>query len=641
MNRVDDVLENQRINLVALADCANKIIKTKVVSRTETLCLSTLSLAKVHFESAIKCHQLLLKSKSQVEGYFKSEKPLQIRSHFVAILQAVEKAQPALLDDDLKRLVGHWDALAPQLEAEKVKDPPLAPAAPEPNFEGGNEDLNFSIAENLRNMNSTFNAEANGRSSTTRDPDHGPSTSTSGVAKNDETLPTPIALQVRPGLVQETVRKITELKMNGNTLSPFGEARGNVQHQQFFPNENVDLLRLGNRADNLNVNGNQQMNMAEGDQGTENGTSANPPHLIPSLPQLPLPNPYESLSNGQPTHQSSSNGQPTQQCSSQGQPTQQFSSQQPYGQQSQEFLFQQPSGQPSQQFYSPPQQLNVNPTWAKLMDMMMQQQQQSMQIIAQMDQRDANVSRTSANDQFSSGGFDGLQAPVTALPTFDGDIIKYMDFKRTFLSIANASRMGKTAKLHMLREQLKGVALDSVARFELIDSNYDLAWSTLDELFTSKRRLVESSIESIMSFKTLKDDELKEKDCIRFLQTVTAAYESARNMGTTLEDVFVLIAILRFGPSLIFKLENFLEWSKDIPKMETLKNFLLREHAARSRAAAAIRHISETTQHDHNCVDNLFSNDVYFLTNDRRTAGGSTFSRNQHFPSRKGPDKSL
>jgi hypothetical protein len=289
--------------------------------------------------SAIKLHQTLLKLRALVEGYF-SEKPQQIRKAFVAIVSAVEKAQPQMIDETFKKLLELWDRMSPSTEKsddvnyqfdpyEKRETPATVPE-PEVN-EGGSTD-SLRILQSLQKMNSMFTTNGDKRGgmmggnnagafeSTTVERNVA-GTSSSASAKNGQP-------KIKPGLVQQTDKKIMALKQgttSGNALSPFvdptSNSRKNVQSQHFFIENGIDLFGLEINADNRNFNVNQQVNFTtdaqvNGKFSKMEKDGLTQPTVLP-LQQHALAQPYCQQPKQVSTHLPNS------------QPPQQFSTQEP------------------------------------------------------------------------------------------------------------------------------------------------------------------------------------------------------------------------------------------------------------------------------------------------------------------------
>jgi len=83
-----------------------------------------------------------------------------------------------------------------------------------------------------------------------------------------------------------------------------------------------------------------------------------------------------------------------------------------------------------------------------------------------------------------------LRLPVIPLPTFHGDIYKWISFRDRFVAMVdNRSTLSDIEKFYYLVSCCKGDALDAIRGIPVADHNYKLVWSTLMERF-NKPRLV-------------------------------------------------------------------------------------------------------------------------------------------------------
>ena len=61
-------------------------------------------------------------------------------------------------------------------------------------------------------------------------------------------------------------------------------------------------------------------------------------------------------------------------------------------------------------------------------------------------------------------------------------------------------------KLHFLRTNLTGEALEKIISLPISDESYDQSWTTLGEYYENQRRIVSSHISEIFSVKSMKSD---------------------------------------------------------------------------------------------------------------------------------------
>jgi hypothetical protein len=181
----------------------------------------------------------------------------------------------------------------------------------------------------------------------------------------------------------------------------------------------------------------------------------------------------------------------------------------------------------------------------------------------------------------------GLRAPQMLIPTFDGEILHYGDFKRAFMAMTDHANLTDVAKLSLLRVQLRNVAYDAVKKLDLVEKNYDECWKILDKLFHNKRRLIEAALENVVSAKMITVGSSDANECIRFSQILSSSVKSFNDLGGTMEDAMCYLAMKRIEPALLEKLEFYIQYTTSMPSIKKINEFFEQEHLHKIRVAAA------------------------------------------------------
>ncbi|CAO4375216.1 unnamed protein product [Caenorhabditis nigoni] len=82
-----------------------------------------------------------------------------------------------------------------------------------------------------------------------------------------------------------------------------------------------------------------------------------------------------------------------------------------------------------------------------------------------------------------------VQLPQMTLPSFSGDIEKYIEFKDSFESVMGHLQLDELTKLHYLKSSLSGEPADLLRSLPLTQSNFVIAMKTLEDQYGGTTRL--------------------------------------------------------------------------------------------------------------------------------------------------------
>lgn len=103
-----------------------------------------------------------------------------------------------------------------------------------------------------------------------------------------------------------------------------------------------------------------------------------------------------------------------------------------------------------------------------------------------------------------------IKLPTIQLPSFDGNYLKWMEFRDTFDSLINNNNtIPDINKFHYLRSSLEEGASDIIKSIEFTAANYKLAWSLLTERFDNNRILTNNHLKAILNFETITKENYK------------------------------------------------------------------------------------------------------------------------------------
>lgn len=97
-----------------------------------------------------------------------------------------------------------------------------------------------------------------------------------------------------------------------------------------------------------------------------------------------------------------------------------------------------------------------------------------------------------------------VKFPVINLPTFDGRMEKWLEFRDTYESLVHSnSAMSNIQKYHYLRASLQEGASQVIRSLELSAQNYPVAWQTLCDRYNNNKLLIHIHTKALFSLETL------------------------------------------------------------------------------------------------------------------------------------------
>ncbi|XP_061724911.1 uncharacterized protein LOC133530870 [Cydia pomonella] len=121
-------------------------------------------------------------------------------------------------------------------------------------------------------------------------------------------------------------------------------------------------------------------------------------------------------------------------------------------------------------------------------------------ILNPVENNDAASSHLSvkSNDGAAFGHYQQIKLPTIKLPTFDGDHLKWLEFRDMFESLIHDNdHIPPMNKFHYLRSSLEGGAAVAIKSIDFTANNYNLAWELLCERFNNKRILINNHLKSL------------------------------------------------------------------------------------------------------------------------------------------------
>lgn len=182
---------------------------------------------------------------------------------------------------------------------------------------------------------------------------------------------------------------------------------------------------------------------------------------------------------------------------------------------------------------------------------------------------DAQSSSSSATVQTKH-----IKLPQIKIPSFDGDLSKWLEFHDTFSSmIHNNDSIASINKYQYLKSALTGSAAAVISSLEISSRNYEVAWKLLCDRFNDKRKLVCTHLKSLLDAPNI-----GEESSLRFTADHIAKHLRALNtLGEKTENWDTLIIYLfstKLNSVTCMKWEEYKGSSSEVPTLETFYTFL-------------------------------------------------------------------
>lgn len=173
-----------------------------------------------------------------------------------------------------------------------------------------------------------------------------------------------------------------------------------------------------------------------------------------------------------------------------------------------------------------------------------------------------------------------VRLPKISLPIFSGSLHEWLSFKDIFIAtIHQNNELSGSMKLQYLKSSLKGDALRIIQSISVVDANYDLAWSLLEDRYSNKREQVYAHLKRFMSIQNIQHENPNailslidiSSECLRSLEILDQKIDSFSSI------------MLCYTLSQKLDANTKLWWERhlkkdELPNMEAFKEFL-KEHA--------------------------------------------------------------
>lgn len=119
-------------------------------------------------------------------------------------------------------------------------------------------------------------------------------------------------------------------------------------------------------------------------------------------------------------------------------------------------------------------------------------------------------SNSSYHNSASCTTYSNIKLPTIQLPSFDGNHLKWMEFRDTFDSlINNNSSIPEINKFHYLRSSLEKGASNVIKSIEFTAVNYKTAWNLLLDRYNNNRILINNHLKALFNFEPINKESFK------------------------------------------------------------------------------------------------------------------------------------
>lgn len=144
-----------------------------------------------------------------------------------------------------------------------------------------------------------------------------------------------------------------------------------------------------------------------------------------------------------------------------------------------------------------------------------------------------------------------VKLPDITLPTFNGDVTNWLEFRDTFEALIHRSDLKPIHKLKYLRSCLTDGALNVIASLEYCEESYQIAWRLICDRYNNPKVLITNHLRALFNIDIVQST----PSALRtFVDDITRHLRTLNNLKIVTENWDILVVFL-----LSSKLENSLQ----------------------------------------------------------------------------------
>lgn len=181
-----------------------------------------------------------------------------------------------------------------------------------------------------------------------------------------------------------------------------------------------------------------------------------------------------------------------------------------------------------------------------------------------------------SNASQCSHSLSSIKLPTISLPSFDGDYLRWLEYRDTFDSLVNSNdSIPPINKFHYLRSSLVGSAAVVIRSIEFTADNYKNAWKTLCQRYNNKNILINNHLKALISIDPISKESFK---ALRFfIDHISKNLRSLSTLGLPTEQWDVLIIFIvssKLDSTTSRKWEEYKNSLSTLPTLEDFYSFL-------------------------------------------------------------------
>ena len=182
--------------------------------------------------------------------------------------------------------------------------------------------------------------------------------------------------------------------------------------------------------------------------------------------------------------------------------------------------------------------------------------------------------RSNISSKYCAG--QNIKLPDINLPTFDGSLQNWLEFRDVFQSLINKNEsISDIQRFHYLRASLKNEPAQIISTLEFSSKNYNVAWELLAKRYNNDKMLIHNHIKNIFNIEPVSKE--SSKGLRNILNELTKNLRALSQVGLPISEWDVPIIYLvstKLDRVTAREWESYKSRSNNFPTLHDLKTFL-------------------------------------------------------------------